>query len=198
VELKCCQCGRPAYFTTGPDNRPLCIDCYLKLVQAITLANNQLAQEANYLVDTANAIMGTPGLGPRYEIPQPIVYQGQCVTHNINVNQGSVGMINTGNVGMIDAAIDFLAGTQQQELVAALKTFTQTVLNEPSLDSKTKNEVIEYLSCLASQLTIPKENRWKSVCKSALEAIRKIISTASNLVVLWEKVAPIIRAAVLS
>lgn len=198
MELKCCQCGRPAYFVTGPDNRPLCIDCYLKLVQAITLANNQLAQEANYLVDTANAIMGTPGLGPRYEIPQPIVYQGQCVTRNINVNQATVGVINTGNVGRIDAAIGFLAGTQQQELVGALKTFTEAVLNEPSLEAKIKNEVIEYLSYLASELTVPKESRRKAICKAALEAIGKLVSTISKLFALWEKVAPIIRTALLS
>ncbi|NPV72114.1 MAG: hypothetical protein HPY55_16025 [Firmicutes bacterium] len=170
----------------------------MKLVQAITLANNQLAQEANYLVDTANAIMGTPGLGPRYEIPQPIVYQGQCVTRNINVNQATVGVINTGNVGRIDAAIGFLAGTQQQELVGALKTFTEAVLNEPSLEAKIKNEVIEYLSYLASELTVPKESRRKAICKAALEAIGKLVSTISKLFALWEKVAPIIRTALLS
>ena len=43
------QCGKTAIVSVGGNT--LCVDCYLKLVQAIQIQYDVHAREANYLMD---------------------------------------------------------------------------------------------------------------------------------------------------
>ena len=186
----CSQCGKPAIVSVG--NNPLCVDCYLKFQQAIQIQNTMLVQEMNYLTDMMEATIGLYEVLPRYKIPQPMVHQGPLTFHNIKVDQSVVGSINTGEVQRINVAMDHIKTSGNQELVKALEEFTEAVINETKLDAELKNQIIEQISFLAFQSTLPKEKRKPGIVKAVLLAVKNTVSTMVALSSLWSKLQPLL------
>jgi hypothetical protein len=164
----CIQCGKTAIVSVG--GNPLCVDCYLKLVQAIQIQYDVHAREANYLMDEMEAAVGLYGLlpSPRFEVYQPMVHQGPLTFHNIKVDQSVVGSINTGEVQRIDVAMDRIKISGNEELVKILKKFTEAVITETKLDAELKNHIIEqnFISCLSICFAKRKTKVW--YCKSCI------------------------------
>ena len=181
----CSQCGKPAIVSVG--NNPLCVDCYLKFQQAIQIQNTMLVQEMNYLTDMMETTVGLYGILPRYKVPQPMVHQGPLTFHNIKVDQSVVGSINTGEVQRIDVAMSHIKTSGNEELVKALKEFTEAVIAETKLDAELKNQIIEQISFLASQSALPKEKRKIGIVKAVLLAVKNTVSTMVMLSSLWSK-----------
>jgi hypothetical protein len=50
--------------------------------------------------------------------------------HNIKVDRSVIGSINTGEVKRIDVAMSHIGAYGNEELVKALKEFTEAVINE--------------------------------------------------------------------
>jgi len=190
---RCSQCSKTAIFSVGEGKVPLCIDCYLKLQQAIELQDRRLKEELNYLTDSIEATVGLYGILPRYPIPKPIVRQGPVTLNNITVDRSTIGSINTGEIVNLDVAITSISKSGNENLVKALKEFTQAVIEEKKLNDIIKNQIIEQLSFLANQVNTPKERRKKGIIKAVLSEIRNNISTVAGLVVLWEKLYPLFK-----
>lgn len=186
----CNQCGKPAVISVG--NNPLCVECYLKFQQASKIFCDTLIQEENYLLDMMEATIGLPGVLPRIKTPQPIVYKGPLTFHNIKVDQSVIGAINTGEVKRIDVTMDYINTFGNNELVKALKEFTQAVIDEKKIEIKMKNEIIEHISFLTSQAALPKEKQKTSIVKTVLSAIKDTISTIASLMLLWGKLQPLL------
>ena len=118
---------------------PLCVDCNLKLAQAQQIRDRGLKQQANFLIDQMEARVGMPGVLPRYEIDTPVIHQGPMNFHNINVDRGVVGAINTGNVEKMEVALnDIHANNQDPQLENSLKQFTEAVLMDARCLHNTK------------------------------------------------------------
>jgi len=136
----CSQCGKPAVVQVAKN--PLCIDCYLKLQQAIQMQDARCVQEMNYLIDAIEARVGLYGVLPRYQVPQSIIHQGSLTFHNIKVDRSVIGSINTGEVKHIDVCMSHIKTSGNEELVKALKDFTEAVISETKLNNDLKNQII--------------------------------------------------------
>ncbi|ACL68783.1 hypothetical protein [Halothermothrix orenii] len=188
--MNCSQCGKTAI--NQVEGQPLCVDCYLKLQQAIQMQNNRYLEEMNYLSDMMEATLGVYGVLPKYKINQPNQYinTGKISFNNINVDRSVIGAINPGEVKKIDVAMEQIKKSGNDELVAALKDFTEKIIESNELKQEEKNELLEQVSFIASQTALPKEKQKKSIVKPIMNNIKEIVSTIGTLYNLWEKVKP--------
>ena len=109
---RCYNCGKPAMYLVGPEGKevPLCLDCNLKHTQMLAIQNEQLEREMDFLTDHMEFTAGLPsGVLPRYPKRQTKIIQGGTVTlNNIHVSDSNIGVLNTGNLEMVDSAITVL------------------------------------------------------------------------------------------
>ena len=186
----CSQCGKPAIISV--DNNPLCVDCYLKFQQAMQIQDTMYVQEMNYLTDMMEATVGLYGVLPKYKVRQPVVHQSPLTFHNIKVDQSVIGSINTGEVQRIDVAMSHIKTSGNEQLVKALKEFTEAVIAETKLDAELKNQIIEQISFLTSQSALPKEKRKSGIIKAVLFAVKNMVSTMVTLSSLWNNLQPLL------
>jgi len=184
----CSQCGKPAIISV--DNNPLCVDCYLKFQQAMQIQDTMYVQEMNYLTDMMESTVGLYGVLPKYKVRQPVVHQGSLTFHNIKVDQSVIGSINMGEVQRIDVAMSHIKTSGNEELVKALKEFTEAVIAETKLDAELKNQIIEQISFLTSQSALPKEKRKSGIIKAVLSGVKNMVSTMVVLSSLWNNLQP--------
>jgi hypothetical protein len=181
----CGQCGKPAVFDWG--GHLLCVDCHLKVQQAIQIRDYALKERENFLLDQADAITGLSGVFPRHQIETPVIHRGPMNFHSIRVDRSVVGAINTGNVKKMEVALNNIhANNENDQLEQALKDFTVAVLHESNLSGDTKNEIVEQLSALAEQLAMPKGSQAIGVIKAFMNNIAAGIVT-TGLVSHWDK-----------
>jgi len=188
--IKCSQCDKPAIVQIG--NNPLCVDCNLKLQQAIKIRNDMLAEEMNYLTEQMETTVGLYGILPRYKITQPVVHQGDLTFNNIRVDKSIIGTINTGNIQSIDMTMSNIKISGDEQLAKAIGEFTQAVINETKVSMETRNQILEQLSFLTSQYELPKEKRKPTIIKNVLSAIKDTISTIADLVTIWSVLEPLL------
>ena len=81
----------------------------------------------------------------------------------------------------------------KNEIADALKSFTEAVLENAEITSELKNELIQNLSFISQQVSIPEGARNQSVIKSVLSGIKEGVSVTTSLVTLWTKVEPIFK-----
>lgn len=130
----------------------------------------------NFLLDHADALVGLPPTLPRYKIPQPIIHHGPMKFHNINVDEGNIGVLNLGDIERLDVAMNIINDTGKRELTDALKEFTQAVINVQEVDKELKKELIEQIAFLSTQATLSKEMQKPSVVKSVIKTIKEILT----------------------
>jgi len=185
----CSQCGKPAVVLAA--GNPLCVDCNLKLQQAISMRHAMLAQQMNFLLDEAEAVTGIYGVMPRYRVPQPIIHQGTMNFHNIRIDKSVVGAINTGHVQQIDVALSHIKLTGDPELEKSLAGFTEAVANSTALSAVAKNELLEQIAVVAEQAAMPKESRSWGILKALVTSIGTQAAVA-GLGELWDKIKPML------
>jgi len=156
------------------------------------IQDTMYVKEMNYLTDMMEATVGLYGVLPKYKIRQPVVYQGPLTFHNIKVDQSVIGSINTGEVQRIDVAMSHIKTSGNEELVKALKEFTEAVIAETKLDAELKNQIIEQISFLTSQSALPKEKRKSGIIKAVLLAVKNMASTIVALSPLWNNLQPLL------
>lgn len=193
--MVCNQCGKPAIVQVG--RNPLCIDCNLKLQQAVELEHARNVRELNYLADQMEATTGVQGVIPRYEVPKPIpliVREGPMNFHNIKIDNSVVGSINTGEARNIDVALDKVRAGGNTAVAEALQKLTQAVLDAKSLPAAEKQSAIEHLSYLTEQAALPVEHRRSAMSKTVIEGLERSLSVAADLLHVWKGIKPVIAA----
>jgi hypothetical protein len=118
-------------------------------------------------------------------------------TINLHFENTQIANLNLGSqVGTIQNAIHVLTAqdAQSQQLAGLLKEMTEAVVAQKELADPQKQEIIEVLSNVADAATKPPEQRQKGPLKAALSWLPTAIAASSQLVNLWEKLAPIITA----
>jgi hypothetical protein len=189
---KCSQCKNQAVWIIN--EAPLCVECYSKFVQAWQAQMNIYMQDINYLTDSMESTVGLYGILPRYRVPQPIHYhnQGKQVYNTINVDNSVIGSINTGKVKQIEVAMNHINNLGNEELASALKELTEKIISSSDLNINLKNEIIEQISFLSSQATIPKNKQQSSVIKAIINSIKNTISVSAALITIWDKLEPLL------
>lgn len=190
----CNQCGKPAMCEIS--GHFLCLDCTHKFQQLNKSHMDDSFRYLNFLTDEMEAIAGVHGILPKFEIPKTVVHKGQINFNNINVEGSVVGAINTGNVQSIDVAMSHIHDNLgYTELAEALKEFTEEFINDKSIESDVKDEIIEQLSFLTEQVISPKEHQKSSIARTVLKSMKETMTNFASLTTLitsWEKLQTIL------
>jgi hypothetical protein len=193
---KCYNCPKPALYGFGDPGKevPLCLDCSLKHTQMISLQQAESERAMNYLADQFEMITGVPGVVPRFPQRKVNITQGANVAfHNINISNSNIGVLNTGHLEIINSAITQLNQETGSEAVsAAISALTSAIGSSNELSTEKKNEAVEILSVIASEATVPKENRRGAILRPLLTSLSDIIQSAAGLMQIWQSVAPAI------
>jgi len=195
TELKCCQCGRLAFYLVGEEaNIPLCLDCYFKFSQIQERQTEGLERMINFYSDQMSAAVGLPPMGPRFPPrPQPIVLAGAKL-QNINIKNSVVGTVNLGSIGTVDQSISALIQTGETEVADAIKHLSEAVLQSNDLSRNQINEIIESLSAISKEAATPKGSRQNTVALSLLDKAMKIAATANDITDVCQKWWPVLQA----
>ena len=81
----------------------------------------------------------------------------------------------------------------KDDLASELQSLTQVLLDNQELDQSTRKEVAEQLEFLVAQIQAKPENRTVGLAKSALSGIRDLLAPATTLIVIWNKLEPLIK-----
>jgi len=155
-----------------------------------------LMNQTNYLMDSMEETIGIYGVLPRYKIPTPVhmqIKQGPTTFNHIHVDNSVIGVINTGEVGNIDVAMDNIG---DPKLVQALKDFTEAVIKDKELDTTKKNEVLEQIAFLSSQAALPKTERKPSIIRTVIANVASAATTA-GLAQAWLALLPLLQGLIL-
>lgn len=146
----------------------------------------------NFIIAQAESKAGLHGVLPRFPERNVRVIQGGTMTlNNISVSNSAIGVLNTGNLEMVDSAISVLKGDPAtREVSDALKQLTESIAATEDIASETKNEAIEILSVVASEATAPKDKQKASVVKRLLAHLPTLIQTSAAAVEIWQTVGP--------
>jgi hypothetical protein len=71
--------------------------------------------------------------------------------NNIQISNSTVGVVNTGNLARIDAAITMSKGTETEEFGARLKDLTQAILSETQISQELKQQMVEVVQAISDQ-----------------------------------------------
>lgn len=186
----CTQCGKTAIREMA--GHPLCVDCYVKMSQVLQAESENAMRAYNLACDEIEAMTGFYGISPKFSLPTKPIYQYNAYSNHINIDRSVIGVLNTGTIGYINNALTYHSSAGNQELTNAIKEFTEAVVNSGSLTVETKNELLEQLSVLTTQSTLPKESQNKGISRAILSYIPTAIGAANDLSQLWDRLYPLI------
>ena len=197
MSFNCSQCGRPAFFQIGGQAVYLCLDCNLKLTHIRYMDIEMLERESNYLAEQMEMTIGVRGVVPRYPPRQikHVINQGDTILNNIKVENSAIGILNTGSIQTIDSSVTALNQSGQGELATAIRTLTEAVANTKTVEEEQRSKILEMLSVLASESTLPKEKRRKAAMGPLVVSLAEIIQGIDALGNIWAKYHPLIVSA---
>jgi hypothetical protein len=108
---RCYNCGKPAMYLVGPEGQevPLCLDCEYKRSQIHARQIEQNERMINFLTEQMEATVGMPGILPRFpERKVNIIQGGKTTFNNLTITGSNIGVLNTGNLKIVDSAISVL------------------------------------------------------------------------------------------
>jgi hypothetical protein len=193
--MKCHNCGKPASFQIKAEEGVLylCIDCNLKYECAQTLEYQRHAHLLNQTSALFNSMSGIPGLAPQVPIPQiqPIPISDMII-NNIHVDNSAIGVLNTGNIEKVDAAVTVLKETGEASAANAIVKLTEAVANKKDIDKEIKDNILEVLGAIATEATVPKDQRRRAVIRPLITQLATWFSGLAGLSHLWDKYGSII------
>jgi hypothetical protein len=181
-------------FLVENEQVPLCLDCYVKYAAVMQIQTENYERELNYLSDQIAHSVGLPPLGPRYPDRKPSQIIGNLTLNNIKVSGGVVGSINTGSIGRLDVTISAIKSAGQSEIADALTRLTEAAIVSKDLAQAQRDEIIELLSALASEIATPPEQRRNSIGRTLLARLRELVASTADLTTIWQQWGPSIIA----
>ena len=163
--------------------------------QAAYLQFSMLAAISNQLAGEIEAGTGFIVPVPRTVIPPPPFIGDQLTLNNINVNDSTVGAINTGTIRNLDVSVSMMRDAGKNELASEIANLTQALVDNQELDKSIKNEIAEQLEFLVAQVQVEPKKRTMGLAKSAVAGIRDLLASTTSLMTIWNKVEPLIKAA---
>jgi len=169
-------------------------------------SNNAILAMAfsNYFSDEADELVGLR-TSARFNVGELVLQQNAqqkqtlpLVINNINVSNSTIGTLNTGTIKRLDETMNCLKSTDQNEVYHVSKPFIETILNDANIDTQTKNELIETISLLISQIPLKQEDRKTGLLKASFEFVKQKVTTllpvVANLATVWDVFQPLIKA----
>ena len=166
------------------DGSIICMNCYSRYQSAQESNQRGLERMMNYLTDEIEAAVGIPLSSPRFPEPKPPVYMNNPTVNNMNIQNSIVGAVNQGSVENMNVS---LRNVSQNNSIEAqlIKTFTELFLQSEEIQKEQKEEILEQLSFLTTQLTKPEEKRPQPIIKTMIENISNILKGSKFLLEFW-------------
>jgi hypothetical protein len=176
--MRCSQCSNSAFYRIGNGTggeTSLCLQC-LSIWEGIQfrewLKSSAMMNHASASMDS---IMG--GIGVQSPmIPVEAIARAASMANaynNINISNSSVGVVNTGNLARIDAAITMSKGTEAEEFGARLKDLTQAILADTKSSAEIKQQLVEVAQAISDQ-AIGSKRPSKVVVTTLFGELRKL------------------------
>ena len=170
----------------------LCIDCQLKMEQVKARQNEESERMINYLSDQMSSIAGIPPMGPRFP-ERKIIHTEGTILNNINIRDSQIGVVNTGYVQTIDAAVTTIREHGNGPLSDALSRLTEAVVAESQLDDARRKEVLELISTISSEASLPERNRRKSIIRPLVSEIGQMLQGTAAALAIYDRVLPLLK-----
>jgi hypothetical protein len=179
ARTQCSQCTRPAFWSIGDGAQgahPLCLTCYAAFEQIQTM---NFLKNAAMMNSAAEQMDFISGIGPTYK-PIPVAEIARAMTrastfNNINISNSKVGVVNTGDLARINAAIEITKGQPTEEFGARLKALTETIANTAEGSNETKKALTELTKAIADQVLVE-----RSPSSTVIDALFDRLVTASS------------------
>jgi hypothetical protein len=143
----------------------------------------------NYLAGQMEATVGLPRILPRFPERRPAQIGGVTLNH-INIDRSTIGVLNTGNIERVDAAVTVLKQQGASQAGEMLKHMTEAVATAREVDAAKRNEMLELLSVLANEAAQPPEKRRPAAMRPLLSEMANLVSGSASLLQLWQHFAP--------
>jgi hypothetical protein len=192
--MRCHQCERPALWKVSDTGPVLCLDCMHKLQQITNVQFLQNAAMLNLALDEMDAIgasFGAPGSEAR--IPVDAIaraMKGNAVLNNINISNSSVGVVNTGDLVRIDAAITMTQNTDVEAIGEQLRKLTQAIVDTPDMKQDQKKASLDLVESLADELV---RARKPSVMNALAKAIESSVQNAAAVVTIAQGISQLVQ-----
>jgi hypothetical protein len=111
---------------------------------------------------------------------------------HITIDRSSIGVINTGCIGQVDTAVGTLKQQGDANLAGAFTELTEAVAEDATLGDQQKKEIVELLSTLASEATVPQTERRKTLIKTVFDKLGLLAGGVATLKAAWERLSPTI------
>lgn len=183
---RCSQCPRPAVVSMGGQN--MCVEHAAMLSGMIQNQQAQHAAMINFLHEQIEYTMGVPSSGSRIAIPQPaptVVHRGNVTNNQFRIDRSVIGAVNTAEVAKIEVSMNNIQNQDSGDFTAAIKELTEAFAANTELQQDNKEELLEILSYLSNQATLPEQQQQKTLIKRMLSRVPRIIATAAVLTTIW-------------
>jgi hypothetical protein len=171
--VKCHQCDHAAMFGAGPKGEiPVCLDCWHKFQNATAMQFLMAAAAANQAADDMDAMMPIGLTGGRIPVAAlaNALAKGSSVTNHINISNSNVGVVNTGDVDRINAAITLSQKSDVAGVGLQIKALTEEIIKSKEAKKVDKQELVDLVEALATEVV---GTRKKPVILSLLTAIEE-------------------------
>ena len=191
---QCSQCARPAIYSVGDQNIPMCLYCWALHMSVVERQLAILERQADRAMDDMEMITGVQ-LRRHAPPPRPPVILAGSTFHNINNTNRNVGVVTPGDLQQVDTAVSVIAKSGDTQLARILKLLTETVLAHGALSDAQRREAVEILSAIASEATQPKDCRRAGVARPLIARLREALAVSADLATVAQAAIPILSAA---
>lgn len=177
----------------GDQTLSLCIDCQLKMQQIHSRQNAENERMINFFADHIDAISGLPRTGARFPERQ-IVDSPEFVMNKINITDSNVGVVNTGTVHSIEAAVNVIAEGGNAELSEALAELTQGILDDENLGDEERKGALDLVNTVSAEASLAPEKQRKVIIKPLVGELAQLLQGSAAAMTIYEKVLPVLQA----
>lgn len=166
----------------------LCVEHAAMMSNLVQNQQTQAAAMMNYLSEQIEYTMGVRSTPPRIAIPQQpptLVHRGNITNNQFRIDRSVVGAVNTAEVAKIEVSMNNIQNQDSSDFTAAIKELTEAFAANAELQDNKKEELLEILSYLSNQATLPEQQQQKTLIKRMLSRVPQIIATAADLTTLW-------------
>jgi hypothetical protein len=178
-------------YQVGEENIPLCLSCFSVQhhMQNIDFLKNAMMQ--NNSMDDMDMMTGISLGGGRIPVAEfSKAIQRSPTLNSIHVSNSQIGVLNTGAIQKIDAAITLSQGSDAQQFGQLLKEFTELVISTENLSSSEKNEVFELTEAVAEEVVGKRRILMiTALLKSAKEKVGGVLALSNAAVKLLQAIS---------
>lgn len=180
--MTCSQCQRPALyrFREGAESYALCLSCYAVLEDIQFKKFLKISAMLNQSLDDLDRVAPWGPRSGRIPVAEVARAASQSRTYNnIKIDNSTVGMLNTGNLQRIDAAITISKGNDTEEFGARLKDLTDTILKSSEVDAQSQQQLLEVVQAISDQVIGAKPS--KPVVSALFGKLKEMASNTASI-----------------